>query len=247
MKRTCKDCGKDFILSKSEMDFYKSKNLSFPKRCKECRTAKRGGNSPSGSDNIKQNQNKVNSGYNKSANTSGLKQGAQTNKKADVSKKFSSTNYSRKEPVYVPTYGQNAQNKSEFLKYALIAAVAIIVVLLGVIAFISNSSGNNSGDINSVTTVAEPTAPKYTFASKKLLEEHYQKHGIEMGFASAADYEQAASDVVNNPNALSKKEAEDNDDVYYVEATNEFVVVSTRGFIRTYFKPDKGKAYYDKQ
>ena len=37
MKRTCKQCGKEFILTQSEIDFYKSKNLSLPKRCKECR------------------------------------------------------------------------------------------------------------------------------------------------------------------------------------------------------------------
>ena len=68
-----------------------------------------------------------------------------------------------------------------------------------------------------------------------------------MGFASAADYEAAAAAVVINPNALHKTEKEDGDDVYYVEATNEFVVVSTDGYIRTYFLPDSGKKYYDKQ
>ena len=37
MKRTCKQCGKEFIITQSEINFYKSKNLSIPKRCKECR------------------------------------------------------------------------------------------------------------------------------------------------------------------------------------------------------------------
>ena len=37
MKVTCKQCGKEFELSNSEIDFYKSKNLELPKRCKECR------------------------------------------------------------------------------------------------------------------------------------------------------------------------------------------------------------------
>ena len=85
------------------------------------------------------------------------------------------------------------------------------------------------------------------FRTKKLLNDHYTKHGVEMGFASAEAYQQAACEVVNNPNALHKTEAEDGDDVYYVEATNEFVVVSTDGFIRTYFLPSGGKAYYDRQ
>ena len=35
--------------------------------------------------------------------------------------------------------------------------------------------------------------------------------------------------------------------VFYVEATNEFVVLSTDGYIRTYFLPDGGKRYFDRQ
>ena len=87
----------------------------------------------------------------------------------------------------------------------------------------------------------------YKFRSKKLLDQHYDKHGKEMGFASAADYEKAASDVVNNPDALHKIEKEDGDDVYYVEATNEFVIVSTDGYLRTYFLPSAGISYYNRQ
>ena len=88
---------------------------------------------------------------------------------------------------------------------------------------------------------------KYRFRNYKLLDQHYEKHGIEMGFASREDYEKAASDVINNPNALHKIEKEDGDYVYYVEETNEFVILSTDGYIRTYFLPSGGKKYYDKQ
>lgn len=87
----------------------------------------------------------------------------------------------------------------------------------------------------------------YRFKNDKLLTSHYEKHGIEMGFLDKESYEKAASDVINNPNALHKLEAEDGDDVYYVEETNEFVILSTEGYIRTYFLPDSGKRYYDKQ
>lgn len=76
---------------------------------------------------------------------------------------------------------------------------------------------------------------------------HFEKHGKDMGFSSAAEYEKAAAAVATNPKALHKTEKEDGDDVYYVEATNEFVVVSTDGYIRTYFLPDLGKKYFDKQ
>lgn len=85
------------------------------------------------------------------------------------------------------------------------------------------------------------------FRNKKLLTSHYEKHGIEMGFSSAQEYEEAACAVVNNKDALHKLEKEDGDDVYYLETTNEFVIVSTDGYLRTYFNPDRGKAYFDKQ
>ena len=68
-----------------------------------------------------------------------------------------------------------------------------------------------------------------------------------MGFATADAYEQAAAAVVGNKEALHKTEAEDGDDVYYLVSTNELVIVSTDGYIRTYFKPDDGIEYYNRQ
>lgn len=97
------------------------------------------------------------------------------------------------------------------------------------------------------TDKASDTNKTYTFRNQKLLNSHYEKHGKDMGFSSAKDYEKAASAVVTNPTALHKTEAEDGDDVYYVESTNEFVIVSTDGYIRTYFNPDAGIAYYNRQ
>ena len=88
---------------------------------------------------------------------------------------------------------------------------------------------------------------QYYFRNKTLLNQHYDKHGKDMGFANAKDYEKAASDVINNPNALHKTEKEDGDYLYYVEDSNEFVVLSRDGYIRTYFCPDSGRRYFDKQ
>ena len=85
------------------------------------------------------------------------------------------------------------------------------------------------------------------FRNKKLLDQHYEKHGREMGFSSAKEYEKAAAKVPANEKAIHKIEAEDGDDVYYVEESNEFVVVSRDGYIRTYFEPDSGKKYFDRQ
>ena len=85
-----------------------------------------------------------------------------------------------------------------------------------------------------------------TFRSESLREDHYQKHGIEMGFASAKEYENAAAAVVSDSRALHKLEKEDGDDVYYLKDTNEFVIVSTDGYIRTYFYPRDGIEYFER-
>ena len=92
---------------------------------------------------------------------------------------------------------------------------------------------------------------EYHFRNKKLLDQHWEKHGgefkKEFGYADASEYEKGASDVINNPQALTKTEAEDGDYIYYIEDTNEFVVLSKDGFIRTYFRPNSGKKYFDRQ
>ena len=87
----------------------------------------------------------------------------------------------------------------------------------------------------------------YSFRNERLLNQHYEKHGMEMGFASLEEYVEAANAVIHHPDALHKLEAEDNDDVYFLEATNEFVVVSTDGYIRTYFIADGGIDYFNRQ
>lgn len=98
-----------------------------------------------------------------------------------------------------------------------------------------------------IETSVDATLLDLHFKNSYRLDEHYEKHGIEMGFESAEEYEEAAASVVANPDALHKLEAEDGDDVYYLEETNEFVIVSTDGYIRTYFNPSAGIDYYNRQ
>jgi len=37
---TCRQCGKGFVLTKSEQEFYELKGFNLPSRCKECRSSK---------------------------------------------------------------------------------------------------------------------------------------------------------------------------------------------------------------
>ena len=87
----------------------------------------------------------------------------------------------------------------------------------------------------------------YYFRNEKLLNDHYEKHGKEMGFDNAKSYEAAANDVIHNPDSLHRIEEEDGDDVYYLEENNGFVIVSIDGYIRTFFYPDDGIDYFNRQ
>ena len=87
----------------------------------------------------------------------------------------------------------------------------------------------------------------HSFRSKKLLNDHYKKHGLEMGFDSPEEYVENANRVISSPDVLYKLEEEDQDHVYYLEETNEFVVVSQDGYIRTYFNPSAGIDYFNRQ
>lgn len=111
----------------------------------------------------------------------------------------------------------------------------------------ATTAETHTSEATSAEAEAEEFQQLYYFRSKKLLESHYEKHGIDMGFATPEEYETAASAVIQSPGALYKTEKEDGDGVYYIEATNEFAVLSTDGYIRTYFLPDAGKKYFDRQ
>ena len=87
----------------------------------------------------------------------------------------------------------------------------------------------------------------YTFRKQSLFEQHFEKHGAEMGYSNKEDYLAGANRVINDPNSLHKTEEEDGDDIYYLESTNEIVFVSQDGYIRTYFNPSRGIDYYNKQ
>ena len=39
--KKCKICGKEFVITEGELQFYKDRGLQEPKRCEECRPAAR--------------------------------------------------------------------------------------------------------------------------------------------------------------------------------------------------------------
>ena len=92
---------------------------------------------------------------------------------------------------------------------------------------------------------APEAASHLTFRTEDKLQQHFEKHGQETGCATAEEYLAAANAVVANPAALHKLQAEDGDDLYFLESTGEFVVVSPAGYLRTYYLTDRD--YFERQ
>lgn len=198
-KRTCKDCGREFTLTDSEIKFYKDKNLELPKRCSECRNARK---------------NKINN-----------------EKKIDKIEKIE------------PKTSTNFNNNGKTIRNIIIAAIVLISSFFGIKlnffqGYLSSNNDNN-------TAVQQNYS--LTFRNDKLLEEHFKKHGSEFNYKDEDQYVKGAIAVINSPSSLHKTEKEDGDEIYYDEEKNEIVFVSKDGFIRTYFKPNDGIKYYNRQ
>lgn len=111
----------------------------------------------------------------------------------------------------------------------------------------AESVTESSPDVQS--SAAEKEYKEYSFRSKKLFNSHYEKHGSEFGNITKEEYLKLANDMLNSDSdtILHKTEKEDGDEVYFDTATGYFLVLSTDGYIRTFFIPDKGIEYYNKQ
>ena len=214
MKYICKQCGKEFEITEREAEFFLSKGMKLPKRCKECRQA-----------------NKI-----KKENDS------------DAAIRL-----------------ERKPSKVKNLK--VILGVVAILILAGfgfskLPALINNNSGYDDSSVS--TTVytfsgygtssaiideTEEYLPvdetMLTFRNVDLLISHYQKHGAEVGASSPDKYQRKAAAVVSSENVLHKTESEDGDYVYFNPSTGEFVIVSTDGYIRTYYIADMD--YFERQ
>ncbi|MFV0441485.1 MAG: zinc-ribbon domain containing protein [Lachnospirales bacterium] len=108
----------------------------------------------------------------------------------------------------------------------------------------NQSSSNESSQDFDLSAIAEED---YYFRNDDTWESHFEKHKSEFEYANADEYLEGANRVIDDPNALRKTEKEDGDYLFYLEETNEYVVLSTDGYIRTYFEPSAGLDYFNRQ
>jgi hypothetical protein len=136
-----------------------------------------------------------------------------------------------------------------------------LVLLVIVLVFAISVSQNNTEKSDETTMIQESTSVdkteveseedvveevEYSFRTGELYESHFQKHRDEFGNISKETYLIMANDLIDLQSVLTKYE-DDGDILYYDEATNEFLVLSSDGYIRTFFKPDNGINYYNRQ
>ena len=151
------------------------------------------------------------------------------------------------------------KNRKRSWLYYILAIIFVLFGGTGVIGTVTDTEATVPQDVTvlveeqiqaksqSVTEEQYVQEVTYYFRNEKLLNDHYKKHGKEMGFDSAKSYEAAANEVIHHPDTLHRIEEEDGDDVYYLEENNGFVIVSTDGYIRTFFYPDDGLDYFNRQ
>ena len=135
------------------------------------------------------------------------------------------------------------------MKKILSAICTLLIFVTGIVVYLNVSpEGEDGGEKDTQTEYDnQENYETYEFRSEDLLDQHFDKHGDEFDYDSVDEYVQGANRVINDPNSLFKIEEEDGDYIYYLESNNEFVVVSTDGYIRTYFKPTDGIDYFNRQ
>ena len=113
--------------------------------------------------------------------------------------------------------------------------IHICIIMICVLSMVSCSNRDDESDstIKDVITINEDIRTEYSRHIANELNDN-SKMGLEL-LSDMSDKE------------YTKIEEEDGDDVYYIESTNEFVVVSKDGYLRTYFYPSDGLDYFNRQ
>ncbi len=112
----------------------------------------------------------------------------------------------------------------------------------------SNHYGNSRGGSQGHKTDHTGFAWAKDFNKTTLLD-HYERHGSEVKADTAASY---AAHAVKFANTVDRKNCvsfidEKGSTYKYNKETNEFAIISKKGIIVTYFKPEKGYQYYMSQ
>lgn len=145
----------------------------------------------------------------------------------------------------------NNQKIPKWIKKIVTAAILVCLVYGYLQGQNASFQITNESDQLEYVYPSEAVDTDLQFRTEQKLEEHFQKHVIEQqefGDISVEDYLYFAQElmtVVEGEDTLTKEI--DGETLYYDAETNEFGVLSSDGYIKTFFKPSDGQAYFDRQ
>ena len=113
-------------------------------------------------------------------------------------------------------------------------------------AYAARKGSTESGKSATIEKSDKPLRP---FASEQVFQKHYDKHQHEFGEISMQEYLELANTLAVAPvsDDVVQLVRSDGSISKYCFSTNEFVVVTADGKIRTYFKPADKEAYWDEE
>jgi len=137
------------------------------------------------------------------------------------------------------------------LRKAILLSAMSLLFGLGLMSCRSTATPTAAPAIGPSPTSA-PTVQLRTaigFRTRRLLEEHYEKHGSEFGRISQEDYLRQAQTLRDNLVGSDILEAVRRDGVItrFDRATGAFLAFNEDFTIRTFFKPNDGERYFKRQ
>ncbi|MBL8204494.1 MAG: hypothetical protein JNM09_09720 [Blastocatellia bacterium] len=137
------------------------------------------------------------------------------------------------------------------LRKAILFCTMGLLLGLGLMSCRSTATQTTAPAIGTSPTSA-PTVQLRTaigFRTRRLLEEHYEKHGSEFGPISQEDYLRQAQALRDNLAGGDILEAVRRDGVItrFDRATGAFLAFNEDFTIRTFFKPNDGERYFKRQ
>jgi len=119
----------------------------------------------------------------------------------------------------------------------ILATIILIIFFAQSVLDDGQNIENNDNEILEIANI------NYQFEDEDSFTSHYQKHQDEFDSISKSEYLELANMVIENENSLMKIE-DDGDSIYYLESENYLVILGTNGYIRTFFRPSDGLAYF---
>jgi pyocin large subunit-like protein len=129
------------------------------------------------------------------------------------------------------------------LPFVVVGGAAILGGILG-----GNGAGPSKHDA-AAAPAAHVTWSRGHDGASANAQEHWEKHGGDFPeLHDAQSYERAArSFVAAPPSGTLTKHRANGDTLFYDPATNTFAVADPDGEPRTFFRPNSGRAYWERQ